>query len=294
MLEYCQMSVLKEKETIMKILDDDFIDCFKDVPKTGVIYVLEQAVDKGYHPNDTAWANLGQGAPETGPLDGASKPENIDINPLNSEYAPVSGSIELRKKVAEYYNHNFRSDKLSKYTYKNVCIAGGGRLALARVVAALGNIHLGHFIPDYTAYEELLSTFNTFIPIPILLNKQNNYRISTEELREEIVGKGLSSILISNPCNPTGQLIKGDELKSWVELSQESRCLMLFDEFYSHFLYEKKTELVSSAKYIHDVNKDPVVIINGISKIGAHQDGVSDGLLHLKISFIKYLVLGHF
>jgi aspartate aminotransferase len=28
---------------------------------------------------------------------------------------------------------------------------------------------MGHFIPDYTAYEELLSVFKAFTPIPILL-----------------------------------------------------------------------------------------------------------------------------
>ena len=32
--------------------------------------------------------------------------------------------------------------------------------------AALGPINLGHFLPDYTAYEELLDLFRLFNPIP--------------------------------------------------------------------------------------------------------------------------------
>ena len=62
----------------------------------------------------------------------------------------------------------FRRDKKSKYTRENVSIASGGRLALTRLASALGNVNMGHFIPDYTAYEELLSVFKAFSPIPIL------------------------------------------------------------------------------------------------------------------------------
>ena len=31
---------------------------------------------------------------------------------------------------------------------------------------------MGHFIPDYTAYEELLSVFKAFTAIPILLRAE--------------------------------------------------------------------------------------------------------------------------
>jgi hypothetical protein len=39
-----------------------------------------------------------------------------------------------------------------------------------RACAAIAPIHLGHFLPDYTAYEELLDVFRRFLPIPILLD----------------------------------------------------------------------------------------------------------------------------
>ena len=34
--------------------------------------------------------------------------------------------------------------------------------SLTRLASALGNVNMGHFIPDYTAYEELLSVFKAF------------------------------------------------------------------------------------------------------------------------------------
>lgn len=86
------------------------------------------------------------------------------------EYSPVSSEITVREKIAEYYNAIFRTKKRSKYTWENVSIAGGCRVGLARIAATLGNINMGHFLPDYTAYEELLSIFKSFVPIPILLD----------------------------------------------------------------------------------------------------------------------------
>ena len=173
---------------------NDFINYFKNVPKTGVIYVLEKAYQNGYSHHDKRWANLGQGAPETGPLNGENLDVSINIDSDNSEYAPVCGKMELREQIAAYYNQVFRRNRESKYSYKNVCVAGGGRMALSRLVSALGNINLGHFIPDYTAYEELLSIFHNFVPIPISLQKDSNYKISVSNLKEEIVSKGLSAV----------------------------------------------------------------------------------------------------
>ena len=49
---------------------------FRRVPRTGVIYVMHRARQQGYTPGDPAWANLGQGMPETGPIPGA--PDRIE------------------------------------------------------------------------------------------------------------------------------------------------------------------------------------------------------------------------
>jgi aspartate/methionine/tyrosine aminotransferase len=80
-----------------------------------------------------------------------------------------------------------------------VSIAGGGRVALTRLAAALGNINMGHFLPDYTAYEELLSVFKAFTSVPILLDPEEGYQISYENLKREILGRGFKALLASNP-----------------------------------------------------------------------------------------------
>lgn len=240
---------------------------FKVVPKTGVIYVMTKAAEYGFDYHDPEWANLGQGSPETGLLEGSpERIENIQIEPESQSYGPVAGINELRQKVADYYNLFFRKDKKSKYTYENVCISGGGRLSLTRIAASLDSINMGHFIPDYTAYEELLSVFRGFIPIPILLPPDKNYQISAKELQNQIRGLGLRAMLISNPCNPTGQVIKDEELKKWIKTAEKTQCSIIFDEFYSHFIYNGENKIVSAAEYIEDVNKAPIIIVDGLTK----------------------------
>lgn len=251
--------------------EESTISAFRDVPRTGVIYVMTEARRKGYRNGDESWTNFGQGMPETGPLPGAPpRIEHVEISEDDHEYAPVDGILELREAVADYYNKMYRKGKASQYTAENVCICPGGRTALTRAAAALGPITLGHMLPDYTAYEELLDIFRLFTPIPILLDPDRGYDFSLEELRREVLGRGLSALLISNPCNPTGKVISGENLHGWLSISRKTDCTLILDEFYSHFIWrndlEEEVPTVSAARYVEDVNKDPALIINGLTK----------------------------
>jgi aspartate/methionine/tyrosine aminotransferase len=243
---------------------------FRSVPRTGVIFVTTEASRLGFSPQDPDWCNLGQGQPETGALPGApDRISSIAVAPDDQEYAPVAGLHELREAIAQLYNRLFRAGKSSLYGPENVSVSGGGRAALTRAAAALGHINLGHFLPDYTAYEELLDIFKAFTPIPILLEGDRGYAFSAAELRREIMGRGLSALLFSNPCNPTGKHVRGDELREWVNVARELDCSLLIDEFYSHYLWDDSgsvTPIESAARYVENVNADPVVIFDGLTK----------------------------
>jgi N-succinyldiaminopimelate aminotransferase len=241
---------------------------FEPVPRTGVIYVTTEAAARGWKRGDPEWANLGQGSPETGELAGAPpRVEGLKFDKQDFSYAPVAGVYELREAVAKLYNHLYRQGKRSQYTAENVAISGGGRVALTRAVAALGPVNLGHFLPDYTAYEELLSLFRRFTPIPILLSRSKGYAFSPDDLRREILGRGMGALLISNPMNPTGTLIHGEELGAWVKTARDLDCSLLLDEFYSHYVWQPgATGPESAARYVEDVDRDPVVIFDGLTK----------------------------
>ena len=244
---------------------------FRPVPKTGVIFVTTEAQKLGFSPSNPDWCNLGQGQPETGPLPGSPpRRESIVIHPDDQEYAPVAGLWELREAIADLYNRAYRRGMPSRYSAENVCVSGGGRAALTRAAAALGQINLGHFLPDYTAYEELLDVFGNFAAIPILLEGDRGYAFSVGDLRREILGRGLSALLLSNPCNPTGKHVRGEDLAAWVRTCTELDCALLIDEFYSHYVYDTPdahaAPMESAARYVEDVDADPVLVFDGLTK----------------------------
>ncbi|MFK7989897.1 MAG: pyridoxal phosphate-dependent aminotransferase [Sandaracinaceae bacterium] len=239
---------------------------FRPVPRTGVIYVTSEARKRGFDASDPAWCNLGQGQPETDALPGApDRITEITIRAEDQEYSPVAGLWELREAVAALYNERYRRGMKSQYTAENVAIGGGGRVSIMRAVAAIGSVHMGHFLPDYTAYEELLDVFRRFTPIPILLDPEAAYDFSLRSLRREILGRGLGALLMSNPCNPTGKVVRDGELASWTDLAREVDCSMLFDEFYAHYIWKGEGS-VSAAAFVEDVDRDPVVVFDGLTK----------------------------
>jgi len=83
-----------------------------------------------------------------------------------------------------------------------VCIVPGGRAGLIRIAAVVGNIYLAYFVPDYTAYNEMLGIFKNFVAVPVPLEEKNHYCIVPDLVRKE-VKRGVSVILTSNPRNPT-------------------------------------------------------------------------------------------
>ncbi|WNG31487.1 pyridoxal phosphate-dependent aminotransferase [Cystobacter fuscus] len=251
-------------------MSEDSFPAFRTVPRTGVIYVTTEAMRRGYKGGDPDWCNLGQGQPETDELPGAPArvgQVTVDVNDL--EYAPVAGLWEVREAIASLYNRLYRRGLPSQYSAENVALSGGGRTALTRAAASLGSVNLGHFLPDYTAYEELLDVFKAFTSIPILLEGERGYAFTHEDLRREVQGRGLSALLFSNPCNPTGKLVQGEELARWVGVARELECTLLIDEFYSHYVWTGRPgqlPIESAARYVEDVNRDPVVLFDGFTK----------------------------
>lgn len=257
-------------------------DMFHQVMKTGVIYATSRAIKFGFSNENPDWANMGQGAPETGPLPGApSRNFHMNIQDAELEYAPTAGIRELREKVATYYNTLYRKGKASQYSYENVCVVPGGRAGLTRVMAALGSIQVGYFTPDYTAYQQALGLFMRISPSPIIHRSIHEALMSSKDFRFEAEGRGLGATLLSNPANPTGQSIEGEELENYVKVARDIGMALIADEFYSHYYYDGESvdpedggadddsnwpKTVSSAAYVEDVDEDPVIIVNGLTK----------------------------
>lgn len=235
---------------------------------TGVVWCTERAAEYGFFEEQDKWANLGQGAPEVeDEIEGCfQRPKTIDIAVNSREYGPTAGIKPLRKAVAHLYNEHHRQGKDSKYTWENVAIVPGGRAGLIRIAAVLNNAYLGFFVPDYTAYNEMLSLFKNFAAIPVPLKEEEGYNISPEKIAEEIE-RGTGVILTSNPRNPTGRVVQNPELAEIQDICRE-RATFISDEFYSGYNYTSDCDgtTISAAENVEDVDEDDVLIIDGLTK----------------------------
>ncbi len=244
---------------------------FNEMRDIGVIWVMDEAAKLGFHAGNPEWANLGQGEPEVGEMEGApARIKEFTIEPDDDRYGPLNGMELLRKTIADHYNRLYRKNKISKYTFENVSIAMGGRLALTRIFSIVGSIRLGYKVPEYPAYEDLINyQLERIIPVCIPTKWENNYSLRPTEFAEAIEKSNLDAFLLSNPCNPTGHVIKGDELDEYVKVVKKHNCTLIVDEVYSHFIYENGNPAnapVSSAEFIDDVNSDQVLIVDGLTK----------------------------
>lgn len=241
---------------------------FKHVPFMGVAKIVNKAIELGYRSDHPEWCNFGVGQPEIGELDGApARCTSIQFDAEDSEYGPPNGIDALRQAVADHYNRLFRANKQSQYTKDNVGIANGGRLMLTRVFNCLGDINLGYQTPDYTVYEDMLEPKqNRFSPVLLRADESIGFKITSDILNEQIRLQGLGAFVMSNPCNPTGQVIQGQELRQVIEQSDKQNCALIFDEFYSHYIYNNTDKPVSAAEHIDDVNTQQVLIIDGLTK----------------------------
>lgn len=242
------------------------------VPFMGVIWVVHEASKLGFTNGHPDWCNLGQGQPEVGAMHGAPpRHTRIELEPEDHAYGPLGGTPELRAAIAAHYNRLFRAGKRSQYTAANVCVAQGGRLALTRIFAALGEGQVGYQLPDYTAYEDMFALQLARVqPVAIRARPEDGFQLPVARIAQAIDEQGLAAFLISNPCNPTGNLIQGAELAALVELARTRGTTLVLDEFYSHFVYTSDGKPgagpVSAAAHVEDVEREPVLIVDGLTK----------------------------
>jgi hypothetical protein len=73
--------------------DEETVPGIEHPGSTGVIYCSDRAIANGFSYADShEWANLGQGAPEVGPIPNApDRPQAIPMPTDSLEYAPTTG-----------------------------------------------------------------------------------------------------------------------------------------------------------------------------------------------------------
>ena len=242
------------------------------VPYMGVIWTVNEASKLGFYNGHPDWCNVGQGQPEVGTIEGApDRIGSLKLQPSDAAYGPVGGTLEVREAIADWVNRTYRKG-MSQYTAENVSFACGGRLALTRLYSIFKDgARIAYKNPDYTAYEDYLYPLRHNCElIELRAEEKDGFTVPVERFENFMHDVRPNAFVFSNPCNPTGQVIKDEAMDRYINAARKENCLLGADEFYATFSYNEDgspaEKAVSALPYVKDINRDPVIVFDGLTK----------------------------
>ncbi|MFY9349788.1 aminotransferase [Sphingobium sp.] len=182
---------------------------------------------------DTGAINLGQGFPESpGPRAILEAAANALLT-RSSQYPPAPGLPELRAAVADHYARHQRLD----LSPAEVIVTSGATEAIAASLLAL--VQPGDEVlllaPLYDAYLPLVERAGGVARIVRLTPP--DWRITRQALAAAITPR-TRILLLNNPVNPTGIVLRDAELALLAEVCVAHDLIAICDEVWEHLTYD--------------------------------------------------------
>jgi N-succinyldiaminopimelate aminotransferase len=182
----------------------------------------------------TGSINLGQGFPD---VDGPESVLDAAVKALRggrNQYAPGIGVPELRTAIAQ---HQQRFYGLAVDPDTEVVVTTGATEAIA--AALLGLVDPGDEVialePYYDSYAACIAMAGG-VRVPVTL-RPPGFRLDTDALRAAVTAR-TTVILVNSPHNPTGMVLREDELRAIAEVACEHDLVVVTDEVYEHLTYD--------------------------------------------------------
>jgi methionine aminotransferase len=158
------------------------------------------------------------------------------MNKGYNQYAPMTGVPELREQIALKVEHLYSA----KYNPESeINITAGATQALHTVIATIikDNDEVIVFEPAYDAYVPLIKLHGGIVRYVEL--KFPDYHIDWEEVKK-LISSRTRMIIINSPHNPTGSILKEEDLKELEKVTENSEIIILSDEVYEHLVYDSQ------------------------------------------------------
>lgn len=112
--------------------------------------------------------------------------------------------------------------------------------------------------PAYVSYCPSV-VFAGGTPIIVPTNERNGFRPSAKQIEGKITKK-TKALILNYPNNPTGSVMKRDELKEIADVAEEHGLLVISDEVYAKLTYESRHTCFAS------LLPERTLLLNGFSK----------------------------
>ncbi len=176
-----------------------------------------------------------------------------------TRYTSNLGMTELRSEIANYMKNSFDADYNPK---DEILVTVGVSEALdiaLRAIIRPGDEVLYHE-PAFVAYGPLISMAHG-VPIAVETFRKDEFRVTIEELEKKVTPK-TRALLLNFPNNPTGAVLRPQDIEDLADFAIKHDIVLLADEVYMELTYNGERKSFSSVERI----KDRLILLNGFSK----------------------------
>lgn len=209
------------------IIQENFIS---KLPNTGttIFTVMSQLA------HEYAAINLSQGFPDFQISQELISLVEKYMQEGKNQYAPMPGLPELRRNIAGKIFKTYQKDIDSDL---EITVTAGATEALYAAIAAIvkSGDEVIVFDPAYDSYGPAVK-LNGGRTVHLQL-EQPGFSIDFEKLRKAISSR-TRLIIINTPHNPSGSILKFEDLEKLYDLIKDTDILVLSDEVYEHIIFD--------------------------------------------------------
>lgn len=182
---------------------------------------------------------------------------NFDTSVI--KYSFSQGEPSLINAIIKY----FKRDGID-FDEDEILITNGGSEALTFTTIALCDPGDEILVPEpfYTNYNGFTGGVNVSIK-PITTKAEDGFHLPSKEEIVELITPKTKAILFSNPGNPTGTILRKDELELLAEIAMENDLFVISDEVYRGFAFDG---LAGISMGTIEKAADRIIIIESVSK----------------------------
>lgn len=204
--------------------------------------------------NENEAINLSQGFPDFIPDSELMNLVDHFIKKGFNQYAPMGGMIGLKEEIARKIEN---SHEAIYNPDSEITITAGGTQAIFTAIATFvkKDDEVIIFEPAYDCYEPTVELFGGIVKR--LEMKAPDYEIDWNVVKN-LVSDKTKMIILNNPNNPSGKILKENDIRELIKIVEGTSILILSDEVYENIIFDGKQH-ISICKYPELKNRSLLV-----------------------------------
>lgn len=176
-----------------------------------------------------------------------------------TRYSANAGLAELRKEICNYLDRRF---SLKYDPTSQMVVTVGGSEGIDITIRALVNPGDEVIIPEpcFVSYEPIARLCGANV-VTIATKAEDNFKLRAKDLKEKITDK-TKLLIFPFPNNPTGAVMRREDLEEIAEVLRGTDIMVLSDEIYAELTYNGDHVSIASL----DGMMERTILVNGFSK----------------------------